>query len=58
MASGDHQDTSQGPKPTGKKAKKLTQKEQSERFIEAAREIEVDESDEAFDRALRRILRE
>ncbi len=52
MASGDHQDTSQSPKPTGKKAKKLTQKEQSERFIETARELEVDESGEKFEAAI------
>ena len=42
-----------------KKAKpksKLTDKEQSERFKETARELDVDESGETFERALRRIL--
>lgn len=45
--------------PKGKKAKpkpKLSDKEQSERFIEAARELGVDESGEAFDAALTKIL--
>jgi len=49
MASGDYQDTSQSPKPTGRKAKKLTQKEQSERFIETARELGADESGKPFE---------
>ena len=52
MASGDRPDTSQKPKPSGKKAKRLSQKEQSERFIEAARELEVDETGAAFARAM------
>lgn len=40
-----------------KKAKpKLTDKEQSERFKEAARELGVDESGEEFERALDRIV--
>lgn len=56
MASGDHQDTSQSPKPSGKKAKNPTQKEQSERYIETARELDVDESGDAFDRALSIVL--
>ena len=54
MASGDPQNTAR--KPTGKKAKRLSQKEQSERFKEAARELDVDESGEAFERALDRVL--
>lgn len=54
MASGDHQNTAQ--KPSGKKAKKLSQKEQSERFMETARELEVDESGSAFDRTIDRIF--
>lgn len=54
MASGDPQNTAR--KPTGKKAKKLSQKEQSERFKEAARELEADETGEAFERALDRVL--
>jgi hypothetical protein len=53
MASGDHPNTAR--KPPGKKAKKLSQKEQSERFKEAARELGADESGEAFNRALDRI---
>ena len=56
MASGDHQDTSQSPKPTGKKAKKLTQKEQSERFIETARELGIADSDKPFTRAIDGIM--
>jgi hypothetical protein len=35
---------------------KLTDKEQSERFIETARELGSDESGRAFDRALDRIV--
>ena len=54
MASGAPQNTAR--KPTGKKAKRLSQKEQSERFKEAARELEVDESGEAFECALDRVL--
>lgn len=54
MASGDPQNTAR--KPTGKKAKKLSQKEQSERFKETARELGVDESGEAFERAINVVL--
>jgi hypothetical protein len=44
--------------PKKKKAKpKLTDKEQSERFIEAARKFGVDESGGKFERALSGILR-
>jgi hypothetical protein len=46
--------------PRGKKAKpkpKLSDKEQSERFIEAARELGVDESGEEFERAFEKITR-
>jgi len=43
-------------KPTPKPTKKMTQAEQSERFKETARELGVDESGEAFERALRRIV--
>lgn len=50
MASGDHPDTS--PKPSGKKAKKLSQKEQSERFKEAAREIEAAEGSGNFEKII------
>jgi hypothetical protein len=54
MASGKPQNTA--PKPSGKKAGKLSQKEQSERFKEAARELEADESGEAFNSAVAKIL--
>ncbi len=54
MASGDPPNTAR--KPTGKKAKKLSQKEQSERFKETARELEVDESGEAFGHVLDKLL--
>lgn len=54
MASGDHPNTA--PKPPGKKTGKLSQKEQSERFKEAARELEADESGEAFERAIGKIV--
>lgn len=54
MASGDPQNTAR--KPTGKKAKELSQKEQSERFKETARQLEVDESGEAFEQAIDRLL--
>jgi len=53
--SGDPPNTS--PKPTGKKAKKLSQKEQSERFIETARELESDESGKAFNLAVDKIVK-
>jgi hypothetical protein len=54
MASGDRPNTAR--KPPGKKAKKLSQKEQSERFKEAARELEADESGKAFEKAISTIL--
>lgn len=54
MASGDPPNTAR--KPSGKKAKKLSQKEQSERFKEAARELEADETGEAFERVLGTVL--
>ncbi|MER9303708.1 hypothetical protein NKJ06_07270 [Mesorhizobium sp. M0293] len=52
MASGDRPNTV----PKLKKAGKLSQKEQSERFKEAARELEADESGKDFERAIGRIL--
>ena len=54
MASGAPPNTAR--KPSGKKAKKLSQKEQSERFKEAARELEADETGEAFERVLGTVL--
>ncbi len=57
MASGDQADTDRRPKPSGKKKKKkLSQKEQSERFIEIARALEAEESGEAFERAVGEII--
>lgn len=43
--------------PKKKKAKpKLSDKEQSERFKQAARELDVDESGKEFESALQRIM--
>ena len=56
MASGDPPNTAR-KKPTGKKAKRLSQKEQSKRFIETARELGVDETGQKFDLALGKVLR-
>jgi hypothetical protein len=45
--------------PKKKKAKpKLTDKEQSERFIETARELGVDESGQKFEVAISKMLKE
>lgn len=55
MASGDRQNTA--PKPSGKKAKPLSQKEQSERFKKTARELGLEETGGNFDRAMDKILR-
>lgn len=38
--------------PPEKKAKKLSQKEQSERFKQTARELEADESGASFEKAV------
>lgn len=54
MASGDPPNTSR--KPPRKKAEKISQKEQSERFKEAARELAVDESGEPFELAIEKLL--
>lgn len=43
-------------KPKAGSSKKMTQKEQSERFKETARQLDVDESGEAFERAVDKIL--
>jgi hypothetical protein len=50
MASGAPPNTGQKAKP--EKAKPLSPKEQSARFIEAARDLGVDESGDAFERAM------
>lgn len=55
MATGDRPNTA--PKPSGKKTKKLSQKEQSERFKEAAREVEADESGGKFEKALTQMIK-
>ncbi len=57
MASDDRADTAAKPRPSGKKAKKLSQREQSERFIETARELDADESGKGFDAVVKAILR-
>ncbi len=54
MASGDRPNTAR--KPAGPKAGRLSQKEQSERFKETARMLEIDESGEAFDKAVKAVL--
>ena len=54
MVSGDPQNTSL--KPSGKKKKKLSQKEQSERFIEIARKLESNESGEKFEQAISKVI--
>ena len=47
-----------GERPKKKKAKpKLTDKEQSERFIETARELGVDEGGREFERAFKQIVK-
>lgn len=43
-------------KPSGKKAKPLSQREQSERFKETARELGVDESGRDFERVVEKLL--
>lgn len=46
--------------PKGKKAKpkpKLSDKEQSERFMETARELGVDESGRAFEKAFEKVIK-
>lgn len=45
-----------GPPKKKKPKPKLSDKEQSERFMETARELGVDESGEEFERALRKII--
>lgn len=61
-SAGDESRSSPLKKPPAKKkakagsSKKMTQKEQSERFIETARELGADESGEEFDRAMGRLV--
>jgi hypothetical protein len=49
--------TKTAPKTAKKPARKTTDKAQFERFVETAREIGVDESPEALDRAFRKVVR-
>lgn len=56
MASSEHQNPRAKPKPSGKKAERLSQKEQSERFIEAARSLGSDETGQQFERAIGVVL--
>ena len=44
------------PPPKRKPRRKMTKAEQSERFKETARKLGADESGEAFERALRKIV--
>lgn len=59
---GDESKSSQSKKSPAKKkgkagsSKKMTAKEQSERFIEIARKLESDESGGAFDKVMRNVL--
>ena len=46
-----------GPPKKAKPKPKLSDKEQSERFKQTARELEVDESGDAFEKAFKRIVR-
>ena len=54
MVSGDPPNTAR--KPSGKKAKPISQKEQSERFREAARTLNAEEDGRAFDRAVGMVM--
>ena len=47
-----------GPKPkrSGKPKENLTDKAQSERFIDAARELEVERSFNTFEKVIERVL--
>ena len=44
-----------GKKGSSGSSQKMTSKEQSERFVEAARELEIDENSEYFDSIFREI---
>jgi hypothetical protein len=43
-------------KPTTSRRRKLSDKEQYERFRQSARELGTDESEEAFDRAFKKVM--
>ena len=55
MAKGEGGKPPGKPKPTGRKASVKDEKSQSERFIETARMLGVDESDAAFEEAFLKI---
>lgn len=55
MALGDRKKPAK--KPSGKKATEISQKEQSERFKDAARTLGAEESGDAFSQAVDRILK-
>jgi len=59
MASKSPQNTSQSGKGTTRKSKgsaeKLSPEEQSRRFVETAKELECDETGEAFDKAMTKL---
>ena len=57
MASDDRPSTAPRPKPSGKKQNLLSQKEQSERFKQTARELDVDESGKAFENVVDDLLK-
>lgn len=50
METGDRQNTNR--KPTGKKAKELSQDEQSERFLATAKSLGVDETGKMFEKTV------
>jgi hypothetical protein len=56
MASSEPPKLPAKPKPSGRKSRKLSQKEQSERFIETARTLQSDESGTPFERAMRVVI--
>jgi hypothetical protein len=58
---GDESQSTSLKKKVGKKvnsgsSKKMTAKEQSEQFIKTARELEVDESGQDFDKVIKKII--
>ena len=47
-----------GKKGNSGSSKKMTAKEQSEQFIKTARELEVDESGQYFDKLIKKIIKQ
>jgi hypothetical protein len=56
MAEKQSQKPRPAPKPKPKPPRKMTKAEQAERFKETARTLGADESGEAFERTLRKIV--